>query len=262
MGPMTILAERAEGVLEVALNRPDSLNAINHELVAGLSEQLDIAARDDDIRALLLRGKGRGFCAGGDIRLFTRTLETEGGIPKSLPDGLHVMIEKIRALPKPIVACVHGAAAGAGFSLMLSCDLVIAADTARFNLAYTAIGAAPDGSSSYFLPRHVGMKRATEMFMAPRSMKAEEALELGLINRIVPAAELLEQARQWARLLAAGPTYAYGRVKQLVNATWTNDLPTQLDLETDAIVTSSRTDDFREGITAFLAKRPPNFKGS
>ncbi len=258
---MTILAECADGVLEVALNRPDSLNAINHELVVGLSEQLDIAAGDESVRAVLLRGEGKGFCAGGDIRMFSRTLETDGGIPKSLPDGLHVMIEKIRKLPKPIVACVHGTAAGAGFSLMLSCDLVIAADTARFNLAYTAIGAAPDGSSSYFLPRHVGMKKATEMFMAPRSMKAEEALELGLINRIVPAAELLDQARQMTRLLAAGPTYAYGRVKQLLDATWNNDLHTQLDLETDAITSSSQTEDFREGINAFLAKRRPAFKG-
>jgi len=261
MCPMTILAERSDGVLEVALNRPESLNAINHELVAGLSEQLDIAAGDDDVRAMLLRGEGRGFCAGGDIRLFVETLATDGGIPRSLPDGLHAMIEKIRNVPKPIVACVHGAAAGAGFSLMLACDLVVAADTAKFNLAYTAIGAAPDGSSTYFLPRHVGMKKATEMFMAPRNMTAPEALALGLINRIIPAAELLEQARQMARLLAVGPTFAYGRVKHLVNATWNNDLHTQLDLETDAITSSSRTVDFREGITAFMAKRPPAFKG-
>ena len=260
---MPVKAERFEAVLEVVLDRPEVLNAINPELVGELAAQLDVAAGDDSIRAVMLRGEGKGFCAGGDVRMFARALEEgDTGVPALLPNALHAMIEKLRALPKPVVAAVHGACAGAGFSLMLACDLAVAAEGTKFNMAYTGIGLSPDGSSSYFLPRHVGMKKACEMFMAPRNMTAEEVLELGLVNRVVPAAGMLQQARALTTMLAAGPTRAYGRVKQLLGATWTNSLHDQLALEGEYIDSMSRTDDFREGVTAFLDKRMPRFKGS
>lgn len=254
-----VLAEIQGAVLHLTLNRPDSLNAIDQSLVDGMRAHLAEAARDD-IRAVTIRGAGRGFCAGGDIRGFQRMLEV-GHIDPELPDRLHAMIEDIRNLAKPVIAVVHGPCAGAGFSLMLACDLAIASDDARFTLAYSAIALSPDGSSTYFLPRHVGMKRATEMFLQPRRMSATEVLELGLLNRVVPADELDDAATELAKGLAAGPTLAFARVKQLMNTTWTNDLHTQLALETRYIVESSRTTDFTEGVRAFLDKRAPKFDG-
>jgi len=254
-----VLAETRGAVMHLTLNRPDSINAINGELVAGVRAHLADAAADD-IRAVTIRGGGRGFCAGGDIRGFEKMLE-QGHITPQLPDRLHEMIEDIRNLPKPVIAVIHGACAGAGFSLAMACDLAIAADTSTFFLAYSAIALSPDGSSTYFLPRHVGMKKATEMFFTPERMTAAEVAELGLINRVIAADQLEAEAEALADKLATGPTQAYARVKQLMNSTWTNALHTQLAEETRHIVESSQTADFTEGVRAFLDKRKPSFEG-
>ena len=225
-----VKAERRNGVLEITLNRPDSLNAMNEALIEGLAQRV-AEGRAPEVRAVLIRGEGRGFCAGGDIRHFAKLLESEKPLPREMPDRLHETIECLRQLPKPVLAVVQGPCVGAGFSLVLACDLVIASEESVFNLAYVGIGLSPDGSSSFFLPRHVGMKKATEILLTGRNMTAQEALELGLVNRIVPAADLLEQGRAMARMLTSGPTVAYGRVKELINSSYDNSLHDQLALE-------------------------------
>lgn len=255
-----VVTTRDGALLEIVLDRPDRLNAIEHGLVAGVRAAL-AEARAAEVRAVILRGAGRAFCAGGDIVLFGEMVDGGAGVDAHLPDELHAMVEDIRTLPKPVVALVHGACAGAGMSLALACDLVLAADDSFFNLAYSGIGLSPDGSSTYFLPRHLGLKKATELFFAPRKLAATEVLELGLINRIVPASELLEAGRAYCRGLAAGPTRAFAAVKALLLETYTNDLHTQLALETHYVVETSATDDFADGVRAFLAKRPASFTG-
>ncbi|MFQ5929443.1 MAG: enoyl-CoA hydratase/isomerase family protein [Acidobacteriota bacterium] len=255
-----VKAERNNGILEIILNRPDSLNAMNEALIEGLLQRVE-EAHAAEVRAVLIRGEGRGFCAGGDIRQFARLLESGQPIPREMPDRLHEIIEHLRELPKPVLAAVHGPCAGAGFSLVLACDQAIASEESKFNLAYVGIGLSPDGSSSFFLPRHVGMKKATEIFFTGKNMSAQEVLELGLINRVVPAADLLEQGRAMARMLASGPTAAYARVKQLINSSYENNLHDQLALEAHHICECSTSEDFRAGIEAFLAKKTPQFKG-
>lgn len=247
-------------VAEIILNRPESLNAMNLDLIEGLYQRV-LECRSETIRAVLLRGEGRGFCAGGDIRKFATMIEGGEGVPEAMPDRLHEMIENLRQLPKPVLAAVHGPCAGAGLSLVLACDLAIAAEDCKFNLAYVNIGLSPDGSSSYFLPRHVGSKKATEIFLTGKNMSAQEVLELGLINKVVPAAQVLAEGRAWAEKLAQGPTLAYAKVKELLARSATNDLHAQLALETKLICESSHTEDFKAGIKAFLQKEQPTFKG-
>lgn len=255
-----VKTERKGEVLEIIMNRPDCLNAMNLELFDGLYQGVE-EAHTSEIRAVLIRGEGRGFCAGGDIREFAKLVESGQGISPEMPDRIHEVVEKIRELPKPVIALVHGPCAGAGLSLVLACDLAIVSEESKFNLAYVGIGLSPDGSASFFLPRHVGTKKATEILMTGKNMTAQEVLELGLINRVAPADQVLEAGRQLAAKFAKGPTAAYAKVKQLINQSYTNNLHDQLALESDLICQSSTTEDFRGGITAFLSKQKPEFKG-
>ena len=249
-----------QAVLEVAMNRVDRHNAMNRELIEGLQAALE-SARAADVRAVLLRAEGRGFSVGGDIRMFAGSIEETGGVPAEMPDALHALVEAVCELPKPVLALVHGPCAGAGMSLMMACDMAIAAADATFALAYTGIGVSPDGSSTYFLPRIVGLKKATEIFMTGGRMSAAEVLALGMINRVVPPGQLLEVGRTYAQMLASGPTFAYGRVKALLRASYANSLHDQLALETEYLVQSSKTADFKNGVTSFLAKKMPTFQG-
>jgi 2-(1,2-epoxy-1,2-dihydrophenyl)acetyl-CoA isomerase len=255
-----VLFEKKEAIAEIVLNRPEQMNAMNMELIAGLREAVG-KSRDPGVRAVVIRANGRGFSAGGDIKRFHQVMQEGKPIPAEMPDVLHEMIEELRGLEKPVLASVQGAAAGAGTSLVLACDLVVASEEAVFNLAYGRIGLSPDGSSTYFLPRHVGIKKAMEIFMVMPTLKAKEAQELGLINWVVPAAELKEKTDSIAAQLAQGPTQAFGRVKKLIRVTYDNNLHDQLALETELICASSETADFREGITSFLEKRMPQFQG-
>ncbi len=256
-----VLLERKGAVAEIVLNRPDQLNAMNLELMDGFVEAVR-GCQDPKIRAVVLKGNGRCFCAGGDVRFFKQQLESGKALPQELPDRLHAGIEQLRALEKPVLASVHGAAAGAGSSLALACDLVIAAEEAVFTLAYTKIGLSPDGSSSFFLPRHVGLKKAMELFLLSPTLKANEAIELGWVNWVVPAGTLPKKTAELATQLAAGPTLAFARVKKLLNQSYTSSLHDQLALESRFICESSVSADFREGIAAFLEKRNPAFQGS
>ncbi len=255
-----VLFEKRDVVAHVILNRPEQLNAMNLDLIEGLAEAVK-RCEDPSIRAVILRANGRCFCAGGDIKFFNQLVEQGKSIPPGMPDKLHEMVEGLRTLEKPVLASVHGAAAGAGAPLALACDLVIASEEAKFNFAYARIGLTPDGSSTFFLPRHLGLKKATEIFMTIPTFSAKEAMEWGLVNWVVPAGELSQRTEEIAAQLAQGPTKSYGRLKKLLNVTHENSLHDQLRLETEAISASSRDEDFREGIRSFLKKRLPSFKG-
>jgi 2-(1,2-epoxy-1,2-dihydrophenyl)acetyl-CoA isomerase len=261
MSESEVVTTKMDGaVLEIAMNRTDRLNAMNQELIEGLQVSL-ASAHSERVRAVLLRAEGRGFSVGGDIKMFAESLEQTGGVPAEMPDALHDVIERVCDLPKPVLALVHGACAGAGMSLMMACDLAIAADDAKFALAYTGIGISPDGSSTFFLPRIVGWKKATEIFMTAGRMTAAEVHELGLVNRVVAPDQLLDVGRTYAKMLAAGPTQAYGRLKSLLRASYGNSLHDQLALETQHLVETSKTEDFKGGVTSFLAKQVPTFQG-
>lgn len=255
-----VKTERQGAVLEIIMNRGDRLNAFNLQLFEGLVQALR-EAEDPAIRAVILRGEGKAFSVGGDIRIFAELAASGRIVPESVPDLLHDAMTRIRQLGKPVLAVVNGACAGAGLSMALACDLVVAASDAKFNLAYTGIGLSPDGGSTYFLPRHVGLKRATEIFLTGKTMTAAEALELGLINRVESADQVLEQGRMLAQMLAAGPTAAFARLKKLLNATFDNDLAAHLKMEARLFSESSATADFQAGVKAFLEKRAPEFVG-
>ncbi len=255
-----VLFEKKDSIGEIILNRPEQLNAMNLDLIDGLAAAVK-KCQDPAIRAVVLRANGKYFCAGGDIKAFGQLVKENRTLPPEMPDHLHAMVEDLRALEKPVIASIQGAAAGAGTPLALGCDLVIASEDAFFNCAYVRIGLSPDGSSTYFLPRHVGMKKAMEIFLTVPTLKAKEAQELGLINWVVPSSELVERTQMIAAQLAMGPTAAFARVKKLLGASYHNSLHDQLALETKLICDSSHTADFREGIQSFLEKRMPNFQG-
>lgn len=255
--PVLLTVEQAVAI--VTLNRPRVLNAIDAQTAQALADAVAQVEEDGTARALLLRGEGRAFCAGGDVARFA------GGDPeaavKAIIDPLHAALRALDTLKLPTLAAVQGPVAGAGFSLAMACDLCIAADDAVFTMAYSRIGASPDGSATYRLPRLVGERKALELALLAEPVGITEALALGLVNRVAPAADLASEALSLARRLAQGPTAAYARIKHLVGRSLGNDLSAQLDLEREAFLAGTRTADFREGAQAFLAKRPPQFEG-
>ena len=254
------------GVATITLNRPESRNALTPEMVGDLGEALR-SCRSTEMRAVILTGAGGFFCSGADVKDFRDQFE-EGGAEalrqhlERLAGALHEdVVLQIRRLEKPVIASIHGVAAGAGFSLMLGCDMRIAASNARFLMAYGNIGATADGGSTHFLPRLVGAGRAMELYLANQPMSAERALEIGLVNQVCPSTDLDRHVLETATRLSEGPTAAYGRVKALFDASWDTDLAAQLDAETEAITGIAFTRDFQEGIRAFSDKRRPWFQG-
>jgi 2-(1,2-epoxy-1,2-dihydrophenyl)acetyl-CoA isomerase len=211
-----------------------------------------------------LTGSGRAFCSGGDLREMKAMGDREGNIEAFLDSplkALHDVILLIRETPMPFVAAVNGVCAGAGTNFALACDLVLAADDATFNEAFVRIGLSPDCGGTFFLPRAIGEKLAAEMFMTGETVSAERAARFGMINRVVPADNLMTEALLTAHKLAAGPTASIGRIKRMLNASFSNDLAAQLELEHQCQLESGRGDDFREGVTAFFEKRQPGFRG-
>ncbi|MGX5734719.1 enoyl-CoA hydratase/isomerase family protein [Bosea thiooxidans] len=255
--PVLLAIEHAVAI--VTLNRPRVLNAIDAELARGFAEAIARITRDGTARAVLLRGEGRAFCAGGDVARFLEGDPTAA--IEAIIDPLHAALRDLDALKLPTLAAVHGPVAGAGFSLAMACDLCIAGQNSVFTMAYSRIGASPDGSSTYRLPRLVGERKAMELALLAEPVDAAGALALGLVNRVVPDADLAAEALSLARRLADGPTAAYARIKHLIGHSFANDLSTQLDLEREAFLAGTRTADFREGADAFLAKRPARFEG-
>ena len=249
------------GIARITLNRPESANGISMQLAQELL-QASLACRcSAQVRAVLLTGKGRMFCAGGDLNSFVENAANLQGFIKELTTYLHAAIANFAHMRAPLVIAVNGAAAGAGFSLAACGDLVLAARSARFSMAYTGAGLVPDGSGSYFLPRIVGLRRAQELILTNRRLSADEALEWGLLTRVVEDAELAAEAGKLVAQIAAGPTGAYGAVKKLLATTFDSTLETQMEREGAAIAAAAISRDGQEGVAAFLAKRAPVFNG-
>lgn len=257
----TLLLERENGVGTIRLNRPESYNALNMRMGEELLDAVHALDEDAGVRAVLVTGKGSAFCAGGDVKEFAEHGDKIGIHLKRLTTFLHGAISRLARMPKPVVAAVNGVAAGAGMSLAMACDLTVAAESARFTMAYSRIGATPDGSSTYFLPRLVGLKRAMELTFTNRVLSAREAEAWGLVSRVVPDADFGKAIRDLAGELAAGPTLALGRAKRLYYLSEGETLETQMENEAQYIAASGRTADFREGIKAFAEKRKPAFGG-
>jgi 2-(1,2-epoxy-1,2-dihydrophenyl)acetyl-CoA isomerase len=248
---------REGAVLTITLNRPDVLNALNAAAHKALGAALK-EARDDDVRAVLLTGAGRGFCVGQDLTEFR---DDAGDIGSRLRGNYHPNIKAIRALEKPVIAAVNGAAAGAGLSLACSCDLRIASDQATFVPAFVNIGLVPDSGGTFFVTRLVGQARAFEWLCSGRRLTAAEAEQWGVVSEVVQADALMTHAAELARVLAALPTRAIGMTKRLLDRAPTAGLDDQLEWETQLQAAATRTDDFREGVAAFLEKRPADFQG-
>ena len=257
----TLRFEIADGVAMITLHRPQAANAINPIMGRELKDIAMICHENSAVRAVVMCGNAQHFCAGGDLRAFT----SEGGqMParlKTLASDLHLSISRLARMPAPWIAAVAGTAAGAGLGLVGAADLVIAGKSARFVMAYTAAGLSPDGSSTYFLPRRIGFSRTLEMMLTNRVLTADEALDWGLVNRLVDDEAVLDAARGLAASLASGPTRAHAAVKRLVDSSWTNDLETQMEFEARCIAELAFSADGQEGIQAFLDKRQPRFMG-
>ncbi|MCA1624654.1 MAG: enoyl-CoA hydratase/isomerase family protein [Acidobacteria bacterium] len=248
----------------ITMNRPDALNALSLQLTKDLGESIRKAI-SDEARAVVLTGAGRAFCSGGDLREMQTMWKREGRIEAFLEEPLkvlHDVILLIREMPIPFVAAVNGVCAGAGTNFALACDIVFAAENATFNEAFVRIGLSPDCGGSFFLSRAIGEKLAAEIFMTGETLTAEKALQIGMINRIVSTESLMEEATQMAKKLALAPTGSIGRIKKMLNASFSNDLQTQLDLEHQCQIESGKSNDFKEGVQAFFEKRQPNFTGT
>jgi 2-(1,2-epoxy-1,2-dihydrophenyl)acetyl-CoA isomerase len=258
-----VLTASAGGISTITLNRPKALNALDRNLTLGLRDAVFAAEQDRSVRCLVIRG-GEHFMAGGDLKWFDDLVRSRPSAENRIQfEGfvheVHALIISLRRMPKPVLAAVSGAAAGFGMSLMMACDLVIAADNAYFNLAYTLIGASPDGGSTFALPRIVGAKKAMEIALLGERFDAATAERLGLVNRVVPLASLDQETTKLAARLAAGPTAVYGRTKALLNGSLDASLESQLQREAEAFAQSASEPDFAEGIRAFVEKRKPQW---
>lgn len=255
----------AEGVATVTLNRPAALNAWNRQLGVDLRAAVEHVADDDAARAVVVTGAGRAFSSGADLKDMGATNLTAEGRPDvyaTLTERYHPIISGIRSMPKPVLACVRGPAVGIGLSLALACDLVVAAESAYFLLAFVNIGLVPDGGSSLLVPSRVGMARATEMALLGERVPARQALEWGLINRVVADEQLDAEVGALAARLASGPTRAYAGAKRALNEWLYGSMAEQLELEARIQQEMASTDDFLEGVGAFVEKRAARFAGS
>lgn len=253
----SILFDVKDAVARIALNRPDAANSLNSTLSAELMDAFITCEDDPGVRAVIITGTGRFFCAGADLKGFY----SQSSELKSRVSLFHAVIGRITRAPLPVIAAVNGAAAGAGMGLACACDLVVAAESSKFTMAYTKIGLSPDGATTYFLPRLLGVRRAIELAYLNRALSGREAVEWGIANRVVPDDRLADEAHALAAQLAAGPTRAYAAAKRLMHSGWLTPLETQVEYELRSINEMARTEDAREAIAAFGAKRTPVFRG-
>ena len=257
----TLTYEVTEGVAVITFNRPDDANALNPQQSADLYNAAVAAENDPEVRAVLITGNGKMFCAGGDLKTFYDAGEAMGATLTDTATGLHNAISRFSWMDAPVVIAVNGTAAGAGFSLALTGDYAFASEKAKFTMAYTAAGLTPDGSSTYFLAKHIGLRRAKELVLTNRLLTAQEAEDWGIINKVVPADQLMDEAMALAKTFAKGPTKAYGKAKRLVLRGATESLETQMDAESRGIVAMTHTRDGKHGIESFVNKQKPDYKG-
>lgn len=253
-----LLVTRQGAVATLLFNRPHAMNALDLPTAQALLAAFRDISQDGGVRAVVLKGAGRAFVAGGDLATLRKD-PAQGA--RDLLAPLNEALTLLQGFNAPVIAQVHGAAAGAGLSLMLMCDFVLAAEGTKFNLAYINLGTSCDLGASWALPRLVGLRQALEIALLGESFDTGEALRLGLINRVLPAAELDAAAHAFARRIASGPTVAYGQMRRLLRDSLTRDLPAQLQAEAQSFLACAATSDFREGVSAFFAKRPAQFTG-
>ncbi len=251
--------EIIENLAVITLKRADKLNSFVREMALELQARLDECAVDENIRAILLTGEGRAFCAGQDL---AEAISEDGpGLTKIVEEHYNPVIQKLRAIEKPVVCAVNGVAAGAGANITLACDIVFASDKSSFIQAFSAIGLIPDSGGTYTLPRLVGWQKATALMMLGDKISAEEAERMGMIYQVVEAEQLMETATKTATRLSKMATFGLGLTKRALNASFTNDLNTQLALEGELQTMAGQSYDYNEGVNAFLEKRKPNYKG-
>lgn len=256
-----LLVETGASVTTITLNRPDAANGMHIPLCRELLKATIAAAEDDTVRCVVITGAGKMFSAGGDLKSMAAFGDKIGEGLSEMTAYLHGAISRLARMDKPLITAVNGTAAGAGMSLAALGDIVIAAKSAKFTMAYTAAGLTPDGSSTFFLPRILGMRKTQELMLTNRLLSADEAMEWGLVTQVVEDDSVVETAMKTAKRLAAGPTRAFGKVRDLLAQSFGNGLETQLEEEARGIVAQSSTPDGREGIAAFLEKRKPDFRG-
>jgi 2-(1,2-epoxy-1,2-dihydrophenyl)acetyl-CoA isomerase len=253
-----LLYEVKNGIGHIRLNRAKAANALNLEMCRELQDVALACQTDASVRAVVISAEGKMFCAGGDLSAFAGA-ESAPRLLKQMTIHLHAAIALFARMDAPVIGAVTGTAAGAGFSLVAAMDIAIAGESAKFTMAYTGAGLTPDGSSTYFLPRLIGVRRSLELMLTNKLLKAPEALEWGIVNQVVADDAVLDTAMQLAGKLAAGPSGAFGVTKRLVLASGSASLETQMEAEGDAIAAASGTAHGREGIAAFLEKRKPQF---
>ncbi len=258
----TILFSVESGVATLTLNRPDRLNAVTRQMLEEVGAGLDEAARRDDIRVVLLTGAGRGFCSGQDLN--DRAVKAEGAktdLGESLGQGYNPLIRKLVSLPKPTICAVNGTAAGAGANLALACDIVLAAESARFIQAFSKLGLIPDSGGTYFLPRLIGLPRAKAIAMLAAPVTGSQAADWGMIWKAYPQEDLMPEAEKLVREMARQPTFGHGLTKQALAASLENTFEAQLGVEEDFQRRAGNSSDYAEGVAAFLEKRAPHYTG-
>jgi 2-(1,2-epoxy-1,2-dihydrophenyl)acetyl-CoA isomerase len=248
-------------VAYIKLNRPEVFNSFNREMALSLQNVLDNCANDNQVRAIVIAGNGKAFCAGQDLKEVT-TPELNPGFRKILDEHYNPIVQKIRNIEKPIIAAVNGVAAGAGANIALACDIVVASENASFIQAFSKIGLIPDSAGTFFLPRLIGFQKASALMMLGDKVSALEALNMGMIYKIFPVGIFEEEVKSLAENLAQMPTKAIGLTKRLLNQSMVNNLEQQLALESDLQIEASSSNDYKEGVTAFVEKRKPEFKGN
>lgn len=257
----SILLKIENSIGFITLNRPEVFNSFNREMALALQNTLDQCAKDENVRAIVITGAGKAFCAGQDLKEVT-TPELMPGFRKILEEHYNPIIERIRAIEKPVLAAVNGVAAGAGANIALACDIVVAAENASFIQAFSKIGLVPDSAGTFFLPRLIGFQKASALMMLGDKVSAPEAYNIGMIYKFYPIAFFEEEVEKLALTLAQMPTQALALTKKLLNRSMINNLQEQLAMESDLQIEASSSNDYNEGVTAFVEKRTPEFKGN